>query len=99
MNYDVLSSEVLYDGKILQLVVDEIRYRESGRASAREVVVKDDFVVAIPLLPDGRLVPAAPKSSVADDPSRWNIHVVAAAPPRPVSCGYPRHLARAPRSS
>ena len=41
MNYDVLSSDVVYDGKILQLVVDKIRYRSSGRESAREVVVKD----------------------------------------------------------
>ena len=56
MNYDVLSSDVVYDGKILQLVVDKIRYRSSGRESAREVVVKDDFVVAIPMLADGRLV-------------------------------------------
>jgi len=55
MNYDVLSSDVVYDGKILQLVVDKIRYRSSGRESAREVVVKDDFVVAIPML-NGRLV-------------------------------------------
>ena len=30
-------------------------------------------------------------------PSPRNIHVAAAAPPRPVSRGYPRHLARAPR--
>ena len=36
--------------------VDKIRYRSSGRESAREVVVKDDFVVAIPMLADGRLV-------------------------------------------
>ena len=36
-------------------MVDKIRYRSSGRESAREVVVKDDFVVAIPML-RGRLV-------------------------------------------
>eukprot|EP00931_Biecheleriopsis_adriatica_P098853 TRINITY_DN73014_c0_g1_i1.p1 TRINITY_DN73014_c0_g1~~TRINITY_DN73014_c0_g1_i1.p1 ORF type:complete len:215 (+),score=43.93 TRINITY_DN73014_c0_g1_i1:83-727(+) len=56
MNYEVVGSQVAYAGKILQVAVDDIVYTESGRKSKREVVVKDDFVMIIPVMADGSLL-------------------------------------------
>eukprot|EP00928_Gymnodinium_smaydae_P034399 TRINITY_DN24389_c0_g1_i1.p1 TRINITY_DN24389_c0_g1~~TRINITY_DN24389_c0_g1_i1.p1 ORF type:complete len:242 (-),score=66.09 TRINITY_DN24389_c0_g1_i1:64-789(-) len=55
-NYEVTGSSVAYDGKIMRVVVDEIFYVGAGKASKREVVVKDDFVMVVPLAEDGKVV-------------------------------------------
>ena len=39
---------------------------------------------------------SSPKNPIQPSPPPWNIHVVAAAPPRPACCGYPRQ--RAPQA-
>lgn len=56
MNYSIDSSETVYEGKILSVVVDNITYEASGRRSKREVVVKDAFAMVIPVQADGRLM-------------------------------------------
>jgi ADP-ribose pyrophosphatase len=56
MNYEVTGSRTAYDGKIMKVVCDDIVYHGSGRKSKREVVVKEDFVIIIPALPNGDLM-------------------------------------------
>lgn len=56
MNYTVTGSRVAYDGKIMKVAVDDITYEGSGRKSKREVVVKEPFVIVIPVMPDGTLL-------------------------------------------
>ena len=50
-----LSSEPLYQGKILNLRRDTVRLA-NGRQASREVVEHVDSVAAVPLLDDGRVV-------------------------------------------
>ena len=56
MNYDVVTSSVAYEGKILRVEVDDILYRETGRKSKREVVVKDGFAMVVPVTRTGGLL-------------------------------------------
>eukprot|EP01006_Ploeotia_vitrea_P042910 TRINITY_DN66668_c8_g1_i1.p1 TRINITY_DN66668_c8_g1~~TRINITY_DN66668_c8_g1_i1.p1 ORF type:complete len:192 (+),score=23.06 TRINITY_DN66668_c8_g1_i1:84-659(+) len=56
MNYSIDSTETVFKGRIMEVVVDHITYNGSGRASTREVVKKTPFVMVIPVLEDGRLV-------------------------------------------
>jgi len=51
----VVKSERRYVGKIFNLLVDEIEY-PSGRHSVREVAEHPGGAVAVPILPDGRIV-------------------------------------------
>jgi len=56
MNYEIVNSSLGYDGKILKVQVDEIRYQGSGRKSCREVVLKNAFAMVIPVCSDGSIV-------------------------------------------
>lgn len=50
-----LRSEVLYRGKVFDLVVDQVRY-PSGRTGVREIARHPGGAVVVPLLDDGRVV-------------------------------------------
>lgn len=54
-NYKVLKSETKYAGKVFDLVVDQVEYRD-GTKSAREVAVHPGGAVALPILDDGRIL-------------------------------------------
>jgi ADP-ribose pyrophosphatase len=56
MNYTIESSSVAYNGKILSVHLDDIKYEETGRKSKREVVVKDAFAIVLPVRDDGKVV-------------------------------------------
>jgi len=51
----IVSSEALYQGKILNLRRDTVRLSD-GRQASREVVEHVDSAAAVPLLDDGRVV-------------------------------------------
>jgi len=51
----VLSSETVFEGRVVTLRVDQVRL-PSGRISRREVVAHPGAVAIIPMLPDGRVV-------------------------------------------
>jgi ADP-ribose pyrophosphatase len=51
----VLSSRMAFEGRLVDLRVDEVRLA-SGRTSTREVVVHRGAVAVIPMLADGRVV-------------------------------------------
>ena len=50
-----LKREVLYRGRVFDLIVDEVAY-PSGNTSIREIVHHPGGAVAVPLLDDGRVV-------------------------------------------
>lgn len=56
MNYEVVNVTVPYHGKIIEVHVDDIEYTESKRKSKREVVVKRDFAMVVPVSASGELL-------------------------------------------
>jgi ADP-ribose pyrophosphatase len=54
-HFRVLKSERKHDGKVFNLIVDEIEY-ESGNRAVREVADHPGGAVAVPLLDDGSLL-------------------------------------------
>jgi ADP-ribose pyrophosphatase len=54
-HFRVLASERKHDGKVFNLIVDEIEY-ESGNRAIREVADHPGGAVAVPLLDDGSLL-------------------------------------------
>jgi ADP-ribose pyrophosphatase len=54
-DYEVVSSRRVFEGKILNLRVDEVRMPD-GSTSEREVVEHDDAVAIVALDPDGRVL-------------------------------------------
>jgi len=50
-----ISSETVFDGKLLRVRVDRVR-TPSGRLATREVVEHPGAVAILPVLPDGRIV-------------------------------------------
>jgi ADP-ribose pyrophosphatase len=55
MNYTIKKSNVLYEGKVFDLKVDEIEY-ETGNKGIREVALHPGGAVAVPLTNEGRIV-------------------------------------------
>ena len=55
MNYTIKKSNVLYEGKVFDLKVDEIEY-ETGSKGIREVALHPGGAVAVPLTKEGRIV-------------------------------------------
>jgi 8-oxo-dGTP pyrophosphatase MutT (NUDIX family) len=53
--YEVVSTERVYEGKIVTVRVDEVRMPD-GSTSPREVVEHDDAVAVVALDPDGRVL-------------------------------------------
>ena len=51
----ILSSEMIYEGRVFGLRRDEVR-EPSGLRATREVVTHPGSVVVLPVLPDGRIV-------------------------------------------
>src|ERR1700719_5078281 len=52
---EILSSEMIYQGKVFGLRRDEV-VEPSGLRASREVVTHPGSVVVLPVLPDGRIV-------------------------------------------
>ena len=55
MDLRLLQRDVLYRGKIFDLIVDHIEY-PSGNAGVREIARHPGGAVAVPLLDDGRVI-------------------------------------------
>ena len=51
----LLSREILYTGRVIDLVVDRVKY-PSGKAGVREIARHPGGAVAVPLLDDGRVL-------------------------------------------
>lgn len=56
IKYDVVESRTSYRSDALQLVVDTVKDRASGKESSREVVVKGEFVIVVPYSSDSEFV-------------------------------------------
>jgi ADP-ribose pyrophosphatase len=56
MNFEVKKSNILFQGKVFDLMVDEIKYKSTGNKSGREVVIHPGGAVIVPVLNDGRIV-------------------------------------------
>ena len=54
-DYDLVSSEVVYEGRIIRVLRDVIRL-PNGRDAVREVVRRADGACVLPVLEDGRVV-------------------------------------------
>jgi len=55
MNFKVLRRRKLYEGKVFNLIVDDVEYA-SGNKSVREIAEHPGGAVAVPLLDDGRVI-------------------------------------------
>lgn len=55
MNFTVKKSEIIFNGKVFDLQVDQIEYK-SGNAGIREVAIHPGGAVVVPVLDDGRIV-------------------------------------------
>jgi len=55
MELKVLQRRKLYDGKVFNLIVDDVQY-PSGKKSVREIAEHHGGAVIVPLLDDGRVV-------------------------------------------
>lgn len=55
-NYEVTGTRTAFDGKSFQVVVDDIKYAETGKASCREVVVRDAFSMVVAVDPAGSVI-------------------------------------------
>ncbi|MGE5436928.1 MAG: NUDIX domain-containing protein, partial [Syntrophothermus sp.] len=55
MNYKLLSSEILFSGKVFDLQVDQIEY-ESGNMGIREIAVHPGGAVVVPITKEGKVV-------------------------------------------
>lgn len=55
MNFDVTKSEIIYRGKVFNVVVDSIRYN-SGNLGIREVAVHPGGAVVVPVKEDGKII-------------------------------------------
>ena len=55
MNFKLIKSEILYNGVVFDLKVDEIEYN-SGNKSIREVALHSGGAVVIPITGDGKIV-------------------------------------------
>jgi len=51
----LISSEVVFEGRLISVRVDEVELAE-GRRARREVVVHPESVAVVPLLPDGQVI-------------------------------------------
>ncbi len=51
----LLSREVLYTGRVIDLIVDRVEY-PSGRPGVREIARHPGGAVTVPILPDGRVL-------------------------------------------
>ncbi len=55
MNFKLTNSKTLFEGKVFNLIVDEIEY-ESGNKGIREVAVHPGGAVVVPITNEGNLV-------------------------------------------
>jgi ADP-ribose pyrophosphatase len=55
MNFDVIKSEVIYRGKVFDVIVDNIKYN-SGNSGVREVAVHPGGAVIVPVKEDGKII-------------------------------------------
>ena len=55
MGYTTVQRREIYDGRVLRVVVDEVR-DETGATHARELVVHPGAAAIVPVLPDGSVI-------------------------------------------
>lgn len=55
MNYKILNSNLIFEGKVFDIKVDDIIY-DSGNSGIREVVVHNGGAVVVPITEEGKIV-------------------------------------------
>jgi len=55
MNYRIIKSDVIYQGKVFNTIVNQIEYN-SGNKAIREVTEHPGGAVVVPITPDGKIV-------------------------------------------
>lgn len=56
MNFSVTKSEIIFQGKVFDVKVDEIEYNGSGNKSFRQVAVHPGGAVVVPVKDDGKII-------------------------------------------
>ncbi len=56
MNFNVTKSNIVFEGKVFDVKVDEIEYNGSGNKASRQVAVHPGGAVIVPLLGNGKIV-------------------------------------------
>lgn len=56
MNFKVIKSETVFNGKVFDVRVDEIQYNDTGNKSFRQVAVHPGGAVVVPVKDDGKII-------------------------------------------
>ena len=56
MSFEIKKSEIVFNGIVFNLKVDEIEYTETGNKAIREVALHHDGAVVVPVKDDGKIV-------------------------------------------
>mgnify|MGYP000536628861 CR=1 FL=1 len=56
MNFKVIKSETVFNGKVFDVRVDEIQYNDTGNKSFRQVAVHPGGAVVVPVNDDGKII-------------------------------------------
>ncbi len=56
MNFKVIKSKVVFEGKVFNVRVDDIQYNGSGNLATRQVAVHPGGAVIIPVLSNGKII-------------------------------------------
>ncbi len=56
MNFKVIKSNVVFEGKVFSVKVDDIQYNGTGNLATRQVAVHPGGVVIVPLLNNGKII-------------------------------------------
>ena len=56
MNYKLLTSQILFEGKVFDLKLDKIEYNSSGNKGVREVAVHPGGAVVVPVTKEEKIV-------------------------------------------
>lgn len=56
MNFRIIKSDTVFQGKVFDVRVDEIEYNETGNKSFRQVAVHPGGAVVVPVKDDGKII-------------------------------------------
>lgn len=56
MNFEVIKSDTIFNGKVIDLKVDQIKYKSTGNSGIREVAVHPGGAVVVPVLKNGKII-------------------------------------------
>lgn len=56
MNFKVIKSNIVFEGKVFSVKVDDIQYNGSGNLATRQVAIHPGGAVVVPLLSSGKII-------------------------------------------